>query len=89
VLLVELYRNGPLAAAGAKGARQEVILGNQRLFVGGDILARLDDTPITSLEDLQILLETNYQVGDPVTVTLLRNERAMQIKLTLTEEPTR
>ena len=35
LLLVELYRDGPLVINGVQGAQQEVILGNQRVFIGG------------------------------------------------------
>ncbi|GAB4445468.1 MAG: hypothetical protein Kow0031_28030 [Anaerolineae bacterium] len=86
LLLVELYDSSPLAAAGARGAQQEVTLGNRRLFIGGDILAAVDGQPITSLEALQILLETRYKVGDDVAVTLLRNGEPLELAVTLTEE---
>ncbi|MFQ5613313.1 MAG: S1C family serine protease [Anaerolineae bacterium] len=89
LLLVELDRTGPLAAEGARGAQREVILGNQRVFVGGDILWAINGEKVTSLEGLQILLETNYQVGDLVFVTLFRGSREMKLNVILTEEPAR
>ncbi len=87
LLLVQLYDGSPLDRAGVRGARREVILGNQRLFVGGDILVAVDGQPVTSLEDLQILLESDYKVGDTVTVDLLRDGKPFSVEVTLAEEP--
>jgi S1-C subfamily serine protease len=87
LLLVELYRDGPLSKIGALGAQREAILGNQRLFVGGDILVKIDDWEITSLEDLYQLLETTYKVGDTVTVTLNRQGQELTVSVPLAEEP--
>ena len=63
-MLVELYQPGPLDSIGARGAQREEILGNQRLYVGGDILTAIDGQEITSFEDLYLILETQYQVDD-------------------------
>ena len=48
LLLVELIDNAPLAANGVRGAQREAILGNQRVFLGGDILTEVDEQPVTS-----------------------------------------
>lgn len=89
ILLVELYNTGPLAVNNIRGAQQEMILGNQRVFAGGDIIKAIDQTDITSLEELQTLIETQYQVGDEITVTVLRKAEEIAVTLTLTEEPSR
>ncbi len=88
ILLVELYNNGPLVRSGVRGAQQEAIIGNQRVFIGGDILTAIDGQPVTSLESLQILLESNYAVGDTVEVTLVRGGEEQRIIVELGEEPT-
>ena len=87
ILLVELFRGGPLAEQGVRGAQQEVILGNQRVYIGGDILTAMDGQAVTSLEGLETLLETRYQVGDTVTVTLIRDGQEMTVTVSLAEEP--
>ncbi len=87
LLLVQLYEDSPLAQADVRGAQQESIVRNQRVYVGGDILLRINDVPITSLEQLETLLEDNYGVGDVVTVTLLRDKDEYTITVTLAEEP--
>ena len=89
ILLVELYRGGPLAVNGGQGAQQEAILGNQRIFIGGDILTEIDGRSIASIEALRLLLETEYKVGDMVNVSLIRGNQKMELEVTLAEEPSR
>jgi S1-C subfamily serine protease len=87
VLLVQLYRGSPLDLAGVVGAQQETIVGNQRIYIGGDILLALDATPLRSLEQLETLIESEYVVGAEVVLTLLRSGQEMQVTFTLVEEP--
>jgi S1-C subfamily serine protease len=87
LLLVQLFDGSPLDQADVRGAQQEVIVRDQRVYVGGDILQRINDTPITSLEQLETLLEDNFHVGDVVTVALLRDGQEYTITVTLAEEP--
>jgi S1-C subfamily serine protease len=87
LLLVQLFDGSPLAQADVRGAQREVIVNNQRVYIGGDILLRINDVAITRLEQLETLLEDNYRVGDVVTVTLLRDMQEYTVTVTLAEEP--
>jgi len=87
LLLVQLYRNSPLDNAGVQGAQNEVIVSNQRVYVGGDIITHIDGTAVTTLDGVETFLEDNYGVGDTVTVTLLRNDGVLTQEITLVEEP--
>jgi S1-C subfamily serine protease len=48
LLLVQLFEGSPLAKADVRGAQQEVIIRNQRVYVGGDILTHIDHVAIVS-----------------------------------------
>lgn len=87
LLLVQLYRNSPLDNAGVQGAQNEVIVSNQRVYVGGDIITHIDGTAVTTLDGVETFLEDNYGVGDTVAVTFLRNGEARVQEITLVEEP--
>jgi S1-C subfamily serine protease len=87
LLLVQLFDGSPLDQAGVRGAQQEAYVRNQRVYIGGDILRRIDDVPITRLEHLESLLEDNYAAGDVVDVTLMRDGEEYTITVTLAEEP--
>jgi S1-C subfamily serine protease len=87
LLLVQLYPGGPLERAGVLGAQREVGMGNRRVYVGGDILTAVDGTPITGLDGLETLLANSYQVGDTVTVSLIRNGNPFEVTVQLAEQP--
>jgi S1-C subfamily serine protease len=87
LLLVQLYQGSPLDRAGVQGARQETIIGNQIVYVGGDILLAVDGVVIESDDQLETLLEDHYQVGQSVAVTLSRNDQRFDIVVELEEEP--
>jgi S1-C subfamily serine protease len=87
LLLVQLYDGSPLDKMKVRGAQREAILGNQRVYIGGDILVAVDGHEITSMDELQMLLESNYRVGDTVTVDLIRDGQQFSVNVTLDEEP--
>ncbi|HIQ06815.1 MAG TPA: PDZ domain-containing protein [Anaerolineae bacterium] len=89
LLVAKLYRNSPAAKAGLRGATKEVILGNRRLFIGGDIITAVDEHPLASWDDLDEYLEEETSVGQTVTLTIWRDGKQRTLNVTLAEEPTR
>lgn len=88
LLLVRLDQGSPLDRAGVRGAQKEAILGNRRVYIGGDILSAVDGTPILTVEQLQLLQE-QHPIGSEVTVSLLRDGQPFEVTVALTEEPAR
>ena len=86
LLLVQFTDNSPLAGVGVQGAQSEVIVGMQRVYVGGDILTQVDGQAIAAFDDLQIYLEENHRVGDKVTITLRRGDTELAVEVVLVEE---
>jgi S1-C subfamily serine protease len=87
VLVAQLYREGPAIAAGIQGATNQVIVGNRRLLVGGDIITAIDGTAVTDWAGLSKYLELETQVGQTVALTVVRNGRVQDITLTLAAQP--
>ena len=87
LLLVQLYEGSPLIENGILGAQDEAVLGNQRVYVGGDILVAVNGVAILNLEGLEVHLEDNYHVGDSVTLTVLRGSTHLEVPIILGEEP--
>ncbi len=87
VLIVQVAPGGPLAQAGVRGAQQQGLLGNQRVFVGGDILQTVDGVAVAALDTLDTLLEDNHRADDLVRVGLLRDGEPFEVEVTLTEQP--
>lgn len=92
VLVAQLYREGPAIQAGIRGAQDQVIIGNQRVLVGGDIITAVADgsrptTPITDWNSLTEYLELNTEVGQTITLSLLRDGQPIEQTLTLAAQP--
>ena len=87
VLIVQLAENGPLVPAGVRGAQRQVIVGNQRAYVGGDIVQSINGAPVTAIDQLDTLLEDTYRVGDRVRLGLVRDGQALEIEVMLVEQP--
>jgi S1-C subfamily serine protease len=77
-LVVDVPQGSAAARAGIRPTRRDSS-GRVRL---GDVLVAIDSKKITSSNELFLLLE-RYKVGDTVTVTLLRDGKQEQVKLTL------
>jgi len=87
LLLVQMYDGAPLANAGVLGAQREVIIGNERVYTGGDLLTAINGQPVASIAELEMLLENQHRVGDVVTVSVLREGRTLEVPVELVEEP--
>ena len=87
ILVAQLYRNGPADKAGLSGAQQEVIIGNRRYLVGGDIVTAVNGEPVADWMNLFEYLELETQVGDSVTLTVIRNGQTTELELILMAQP--
>lgn len=87
VLVAQLYRGGPADLAGIKGADQQVVTGNRRFLVGGDVITAVNGQPVRDWNALLEYLELQTNVGDTITLSILRNGEAQEIELQLIAQP--
>jgi len=87
LLVAQIYRSSPASGVGVRGATEEIVLGNRRMYVGGDIITAIDGRPLASWEDLYAYLELETRVGQRVNLTLWRGEQQSVLEVELTEEP--
>ena len=78
VLIANVMRGGPAAKAGIQPTRRE----SSGRVILGDVITAIDSKKVESPNDLFLVLE-NYQVGDVVTLALLRDGKIIQAKVTL------
>ena len=78
VLIIDVARGGAAAKAGMQPTRRDNS-GRVRL---GDIITAIDGKKIESPNDLFLVLE-KYKVGDAVNVSVLRNDKTVQLKIAL------
>lgn len=87
LLIARLYQNSPADQAGLRSATDEVILGNRRYLIGGDILTAIDGRPLGKWETLSAYLDEEAQVGQNVTLTVVRDGQELTLQATLADTP--
>ena len=78
ILIVDVVPGSAAAKAGIRPTRRE---GSGRVRLG-DVVTAVDGKKVESPNELFILLE-NYRVGDVVNISLLRDGKNFQTKVTL------
>jgi len=88
LMVTRLVPEGPASRAGVRDATQDLIIGNRRIAVGGDVLLAVQGRDVNSRAELDSIIE-KFKPGDRVTVTVLRAGRKMDLPVTLAEAPRR
>jgi putative serine protease PepD len=86
LMITRLYPAGPAAKAGLRGATDEMIIGNYRVPVGGDVILAIQGRDIDSQIELNSAID-KFKPGDRVSLTILRDGRKMDVPVTLAEAP--
>jgi len=86
VLVEQVFANSPADKAGLQGGYKPILVNGQQVLVGGDVIIALDDQEVDRMETLQNLL-LQHAPGDTVTLTILRDGKQLQIKVTLGTRP--
>ena len=86
-IIADVTPGGPADQAGLQGATDLRVVGNRQIPIGGDIITAIDGVEVTSLEDIIRYLETETEVGQTVTLTVVRNGDPLTVDVTLGERP--
>lgn len=86
-LVVSVVPGGPADKAGIKGSDRQVTINGQTEIVGGDVITGIQDQQMNSMDDVIAYVANNTQVGQKVSLTILRNGKSMNIDLTLGARP--
>ncbi len=54
--------------------------------LGGDIITKIDDKPVRSMEELSAILK-NKKIGDKIKITILRGKTLQELEIILKERP--
>lgn len=87
VLISEVQPGSAAAEAGLVGGTREVTVRGRRVMVGGDIITAIDGTGVRTFEDLVAYLVSNTEVGQEVTLTLVRDGEQIEVSVTLGQRP--
>lgn len=86
VLVQEVHRTGPAAAAGVRGGTVESMVDGEPLLVGGDVITALDGRTIRSMEQLTRAI-AGHRPGDEIKLGVLRDGEGLQLVVTLGRAP--
>jgi len=86
VLVETVAAGGPADKAGIRGGDEEVTVQEMQWVVGGDVIVKVDDSPIESFDDLIAFL-SDKKPGDEVTVEVSRDGKPKSFEVTLGERP--
>jgi len=84
VLIQRVLPGGAAERAGLRGGNQQAYVGNIPIMLGGDLIVAIDDQQVEDPQDINTIME-KHQAGDTVSVTIVRGQRRMTVKLILGE----
>jgi serine protease Do len=87
VLVVEVMSGSPADKAGLQGSDRNVTIDGQEVLVGGDVIVAIDGQPVKAFDDLVTYLVRSTEVGQDVSLTVLRRGVEMTLEVTLAARP--
>ncbi len=87
-LIEDITSGGPADKAGLHGSDRTVTIDGQDVGVGGDIIVAVNNTSVKTMDDLIAYLTDQTEVGQKVSLTVLRNGKEITLDVTLGARPT-
>jgi S1-C subfamily serine protease len=84
VLIQKVIQGGAAERAGLHGGNQQAYVGNTPIMLGGDLIVGIDGQEVADPQDINAIMD-KHQAGDTISVTILRGNRQMTVKLILGE----
>jgi len=86
-LVEEVVPNSPADKANLRGSSQQTTIDGQNVNVGGDVITAIDGSAVKSMDDIIAYLADHTNVGQKVTLTLLRDGKSQSVDITLEARP--
>ena len=88
ILVDQVIAGGPSADAGLRGSNRQTSVGGQVVRVGGDIIIAIDDQEVQDFDDLLTYVVQETEVGQTVTLHVLRDGQPTSVEVVLEARPT-
>jgi serine protease Do len=86
-LVGDVLPNSPAEKAGLRGSSQQVTIDGQTVNVGGDVITAIDGQPVGEMNDIIAYLARNTQVGQKVSLNIIRDGKQESVDVTLAARP--
>ena len=86
-LIENIVPDSPASKAGLHASNKTKTVDGVKYKFGGDIITGVDKNPVTKLEDLLNYLQDYKSVGDKMVMHIVRDNKTMDVTLTLQERP--
>ena len=86
-LVVDVVPGGPADAAGLHGSDRQVKIDGQDVRVGGDVIVAIDGQSVKEFDDVVAYLARAAEVGQNVSLTVLRDGKDQTIQVALAARP--
>jgi S1-C subfamily serine protease len=84
LLIIQVTPGSSADQAGLRAGTERAYLGNTAIMLGGDLIVAIDDQRVQDEEDLSQVMN-NHRAGDTLKITIYRNKRKMDVKVSLGE----
>lgn len=88
ILVEDVSSNGPAGKAGIKGSSTQVTIDGSSINVGGDVIVSIDGNEVKAYNDLISYLMLHTEVGQKVTLGVIRDGKQTTVEVTLQARPT-
>ncbi len=86
-LIVTVVQDSPADEAGLVGSSTSKIVDGVEHIIGGDIIVSADENEVRKIEDILIHLQREKSVGDELILEIIRDGKAMDVKVILGDRP--
>ncbi|MEP7288252.1 MAG: trypsin-like peptidase domain-containing protein [Chloroflexota bacterium] len=87
ILISEVVADSPAEQAGLRGGNKSQSIRGVEVPIGGDIIVAINGQPLRDMDALLAYLVANAAPGDIVTLTIVRDNTTIDVKVTLKVRP--
>jgi S1-C subfamily serine protease len=87
LLVIDVASGGPADHAGLRGSDRSATIEGSQVPIGGDVVTAIDSNVVHGFDDLAAYLALHTQVGQTVTLDVLRGGSTIQLQATLEARP--
>lgn len=88
-IVMSVTPDSPADKAGLRGSSETIERAGSELQIGGDVIVGIDSEPVRKFDDLLVYILRETEVGQEVTLTIIRDGREQSLKVKLGERPSR